>query len=48
MKKKQIFIIFLFMVFISTMSFACAADDVADTPVQVADTQDDIQTADSG
>ena len=57
MNKKQILIIFcLFAVFISAMSFACAADDVGDSAISVADdtaisqatdTQD-ILTANSG
>ena len=49
MKTKQIFMIFcLFMVFISAMSFACAADDVGDTPINQATDAQDILTTDSG
>ena len=57
MNKKQIFIIFcLFAVFISAMSFACAADDVGDsvistaddTPISQATDTQDVLTANSG
>ena len=58
MKKRIIIIICLFMVLISTIAFACAAEDVESEPIstsidddspslQASDTQNDILTADS-
>ena len=59
MNKKQIFIVFcLFIVFISALSLASAAEDVGDSSVsisgddtliaQATDTQESVLTADSG